>query len=95
MEQLMSKPPTKGESRVRIQFNTAPPSAEKTKIDAIKKSTAELIDLCEEGIKEVKDKLWYDEAKAEAIRLWVLAQDAYEQAQMWAVKAATFKPAPK
>lgn len=45
-------------------------------IDDIKKRTAELIDLCEE-------------LKAKDPRLAALAQTSYEEAAMWAVKAAT------
>lgn len=45
-------------------------------VDTIKQNTADLIDLCE-GLKE-KDP-----------RLAALAQTAYEEAAMWAVKAAT------
>lgn len=47
-----------------------------TQVDQIKQKTAELIDLCD-GLKE-KDG-----------RLASLAQTAYEEAAMWAVKAAT------
>ena len=42
----------------------------------IKKRSAELIDLCET-------------LKAKDVRLAALAQTAYEEAAMWAVKAAT------
>lgn len=45
-------------------------------VDEIKKKSAELIDLCE----KLKDKDG---------RLASLAQTAYEEAAMWAVKAAT------
>ena len=62
-----------GEDRVRIKFN---PSAD-TLVDKIKQKTAELIDLCEIKLKE-KDG-----------RLAALAQTHYEDAAMWAVKAAT------
>ena len=48
-------------------------------ISEIKARTAELIDLCE--LLKLKDP-----------RLVSLAQTAYEQAAMWAVKAATAKP---
>jgi hypothetical protein len=51
------------------------PSADSV-VDQIKQKTAELIDLCE-GLKP-KD-----------IRLAATAQTAYEEAAMWAVKAAT------
>jgi hypothetical protein len=51
------------------------PSAD-TSVDVIKQKTAELIDLCEL-------------LKTQDPRLASLAQTAYEQAAMWAVKAAT------
>jgi len=55
------------------------PSAEGV-VDQIKQQTARLIDLCEE-------------LKAKDPRLASLAQTAYEEAAMWAVKAATAEPA--
>ena len=51
------------------------PSA-RTEVDLIKQKTAELIDLCES-------------LKTRDARLAALAQTAYEEAAMWAVKAAT------
>lgn len=51
------------------------PSAD-TIVDQIKQKSAELIDLCEQL--KVKDA-----------RLAALAQTSYEEAAMWAVKAAT------
>lgn len=45
-------------------------------VEEIKIATAELIDMCEE-------------LKAKDARLASLAQTAYEEAAMWAVKAAT------
>jgi hypothetical protein len=68
---------TIGEQRVRAKFN---PSAN-TAVEAIKHQTALLIDLCQEGKNGTKD--------SETLRLWALAQTAYEEAAMWAVKAAT------
>lgn len=47
-------------------------------VDKIKRFTADLIDMCEE-LKELDP------------RLAALAQTAYEEAAMWAVKAATTK----
>ena len=35
-------------------------------------------------------KEWNDNAKAEANQLWSLAQTAYEEAALWAAKAATY-----
>jgi len=55
------------------------PSAEGV-VDQIKQQTARLIDLCEE-------------LKAKDPRLASLAQTSYEEAAMWAVKAATAEPA--
>ncbi len=62
-----------GEDRVRIKFN---PNANSL-VDQIKQKSAELIDLCETQLK-TKDP-----------RLAALAQTHYEDAAMWAVKAAT------
>lgn len=56
------------------------PSAD-TVVDRIKQKSAELIDLC-------------DGLKAKDPRLASLAQTAYEEAAMWAVKAATQKTEP-
>jgi len=67
---------TIGEDRVRIKFN---PSADTT-VDRIKQQSAHLIDFC-----ETYRKL----AGPEEARLWALAMTAYEEAEMWAVKAAT------
>ncbi len=69
---------TFGEIRVRTNFN---PSAS-TVVDLIKQKTAELINLCE----SLKTN---DIRMAEIVRLVDLAQTAYEDAAMWAVKAAT------
>jgi len=62
-----------GEDRVRIKFN---PSADGL-VDRIKQKSAELIDLCETELKPLDP------------RLAALAQTHYEDAAMWAVKAAT------
>jgi hypothetical protein len=50
-------------------------------VDKIKRLSADLIDLCE-GLKDNDP------------RLAALAQTAYEEAAMWAVKAATTSPSP-
>lgn len=55
------------------------PSAD-SDVDRIKQQTAQLIDLCEA-------------LKAKEPRLASLAQTAYEEAAMWAVKAATAEAA--
>lgn len=71
---------TIGTDRVRVSFN---PSADST-VDQIKAKTAELIDLCE-GIWRNASHAPYDEQ----VRLVRLAQTAFEEGAMWAVKAAT------
>jgi hypothetical protein len=71
-----------GEERVRIKFN---PSAHDL-VSQIKQKTAELIDLCEEHrVITEAGSLSY----SEIVRLWALAMTHYEDAAMWAVKAAT------
>jgi hypothetical protein len=68
---------TIGEDRVRIKFN---PSDDDL-VSQIKQETARLIDQCER---------WKDRTEdPEVGRLWALAQTAYEEAAMWAVKGAT------
>lgn len=70
---------TLGENRVRITFNPN----KNSDVDQFKQKSAELINLC--------DKLRNQgSADGEHQRLWSLAQTAYEEAAMWAVKAATF-----
>jgi predicted DNA-binding protein YlxM (UPF0122 family) len=59
-----------------IRVRTAFNPSEKTVVDQIKQSTAALINMCEE-------------LKHKDLRLASLAQTAYEEAAMWAVKAAT------
>jgi hypothetical protein len=65
-----------GESRVRVSFNPSAVGA----VDAIKQDTASLIDACE---------ALRTGTNPEVERLISLAQTAYEEAAMWAVKAAT------
>ena len=69
---------TKGETRVRVDFNISGD----TIIDKIKKKSAELIDLVNELV------ITPDE---ESARVKSLALTDYENAAMWAVKAATYK----
>lgn len=64
---------TFGQQRVNSTFN---PSGDDV-VDYIKHQTAHLIDYCEDWVKD-RDP-----------RLAALAETAYEQAAMWAVKAAT------
>lgn len=66
-----------GEDRVRVKFNPSDDSL----VSQIKQKTAELIDLC--------DQKHVDTVGGEAKRLWSLAMTHYEDAAMWAVKAAT------
>lgn len=74
---------TLGERRVRTEFN---PSRD-TMVDQIKQKSAELIDLCDRLPGPGKDR--GDMTYAEFRRLMALAQTHYEDAAMWAVKAAT------
>lgn len=86
----VAPPPTLGEARVRVKFNVVESAVERKNVDAIKYETAKLIDFCNDGKKDVNAKEWNDNAKSEANRLWSLAQTAYEEAAMWAVKAETY-----
>jgi hypothetical protein len=71
---------TIGTDRVRHSFN---PSGNET-VDDIKGATAALIDLCD-GFRQSA----IQSNDAELARLASLAATAYEEAAMWAVKAAT------
>jgi len=73
-----------GAARVRESFN---PSQDNM-VHKIKRYTADLIDLCVEGREkgDTADETW---------RLWELAMTAYEEAAMWATKAATSDSKPK
>jgi hypothetical protein len=77
MEESMSL----GKDRVRIEFN---PSADDM-VNTIKTATANLIDLC--------DRNCDSGAGTEERRLWALAMTHFEDAAMWAVKAATTRKA--
>jgi hypothetical protein len=68
-----------GALRVRESFN---PGGHEL-VDKIKRYTADLIDLCHEH----QQKCNLD--RSEEGRLWSLAMTHYEDAAMWAVKAAT------
>ena len=72
---------TIGEDRVRAYSFDA---SENPLVIEIKTKTAELIDLCEahKGATASEDDVERD-------RLWLCAQNQYEDAAMWAVKAAT------
>jgi hypothetical protein len=69
-----------GADRVRVKFNPSNDSL----VDKIKSKSAELIDLCEEMKTTAQTA-----SQSEYVRLCALAQTAYEEAAMWAVKAAT------
>lgn len=83
---------TLGEKRVRTTFNPSKDSA----VDKIKQLSAELINALEAIRNDEVSKTYEQspEAKSvvsgEKLRLISLAQTAYEEAAMWAVKAATF-----
>lgn len=68
---------TLGEKRVRVDFNVAGSEV----VDQIKIKSAELIDLV--------GSLPVESGPSEKSRLIALAQTTYEEATMWAVKAAT------
>lgn len=75
--------PTLGERRVRLGFNPSGNAA----VDRIKRIAADAIDLCAE-MRQRATMLEPAEA-GEMHRLLSLAQTAFEDAAMWAVKAAT------
>lgn len=74
---------TLGEIRVRTEFNPA----NNKHVDNIKQKTAELINLVEDI--SVMSSSENPNEGSETIRLKKLAQTAYEEAAMWAVKACT------
>jgi hypothetical protein len=71
-----------GEARVRTSFNPSQTDV----VAKIKQGSAELINMCE-SLREIGTQA--DKSYSELNRLVSLAQDAYEEAAMWAVKAAT------
>ena len=73
---------TKGEYRVGVNFNPGGHS----QVDGVKQITAGLIDEMQEIIDTPEDTAAHN---PEAMRCAALAQTAYEQAAMWAVKAIT------
>lgn len=84
--------PTLGEQRVRTTFN---PSNESV-VDKIKQKSAELINLLQtlrnDEVSKTYDKTpeQLQDQSGEKLRLISLAQTIYEEAAMWAVKAATY-----
>lgn len=75
---------TLGEKRVRTDFNV---SADKA-VDQIKQKSAQLIDLVK-GLPRDESKPADTQVENERQRLISLSLTAYEEAAMWAVKAAT------
>lgn len=75
-----------GERRVRTDFNVSKSGV----VEAIKQKTAELINITE-GMRNLiaTDDHPAGSLSPEGQRLISLAQTAYEEAAMWAVKAAT------
>jgi hypothetical protein len=76
----MSTGKTLGELRVRIDFNVS----NDTDVSLVKSQTAGLINFLE------KMKPKGITIETEQLRLIALAQTAYEDAAMWAVKAITY-----
>jgi len=81
MSEAIEKQLSLGEKRVRTEFN---PSGVGN-VNFIKEKSAELINVCED-LKPKDGSL----INGEQARLISLAQTTYEEAAMWAVKAATF-----
>lgn len=73
---------TLGEKRVRTDFNVKSDEA----VNVFKQQTAVLIDMLE-GMREHGTQA--EKENGEFHRLISIAQTAYEEAAMWAVKAAT------
>ena len=76
-----SKNLTLGEKRVRVEFNPSNGG----NVNFFKETTAELINVCEDLKPQDGSCI-----SIEKVRLISLAQTAYEEAAMWAVKAATY-----
>jgi len=74
---------TIGEQRVRTEFNPS----QNDKVSQIKQKSAELINLCEDLLTEKADE--NGKIKHDTMILILKAQSTYEEAAMWAVKAAT------
>lgn len=87
----MEKTKTLGEERIRVSFNPS----DKSEVSFVKQTTAGLIDFLQ-AIKNDEVSKTYDKSpealqalSGEKLRLIALAQTAYEEACMWAVKAIT------
>ena len=77
---------TLGEKRIRTEFN---PSSN-SRVDEIKQKTAELINCVNLSVLfENSEEPEVKEKNNEKRRLIALSLTAYEEAAMWAVKAAT------
>lgn len=82
---------TLGERRVRTSFNPSNNSS----VDVVKQNTAELINILEAHRSDEVSKTYGEtpevkqSVSGEKLRLIALAQTAYEEAAMWAVKALT------
>lgn len=91
LEDFKSSFPTIGETRVRVKFNPSDLDI----VSQIKQDTAKLINLLQ-AVRNDEASKTYDkspeemrELSGEKLRLIALAQTSYEEAAMWAVKAAT------
>lgn len=91
MDNKIDLAPTLGEQRIRVSFNPSNDSV----VDKIKHKTAELIDLLQ-AVRNDEVSKTYDKSpdcmqqlSGEKLRLIAIAQTTYEEAAMWAVKAAT------
>ncbi len=76
---------TKGERRVRTNFNVTANS----NVDTIKQNCVSWIDFCDDRMYAASNKARSSQDREEAMRLWNKAQELYEEAAMWAVKAET------
>lgn len=83
--------PTIGETRVRTKFN---PSSQND-VDVIKNKSAEMINMLQAMRNDEASKTYdkspeaKNELSGERLRLISIAQTKFEEAAMWAVKAAT------
>jgi hypothetical protein len=79
---------TFGEKAVGLTFN---PSGDPT-VQKLKELYAEIIDICHAGREKVNQgRITAAPQQHEAARLWSIAITEAQGAQMWAVKAATWK----
>ena len=82
MEGQDMRPSTYGEKAVGLNFNPS----DNSDVAEIKKLYAEIIDFCNNEIGKLEVP-----AEGERIRLFRIAITEAQTAQMWAVKAITFK----